>query len=192
MATGDAAGAAGLATYSDTLLVRDIDDALNTRGDELAAVMGRVSKVEAAVNQPIFSVKRSTSDATLPHGVWYVATASLATNAAIAEGFTWKNTDGTLVVSKPGIYRLAGSLFFADAPVDSGIEITQNSDQASTAATVVGRITPGRGVEATALVRLAAGDVLRMFVFQRSSDGAAKSIGNRPYNLTLTAEWVRA
>lgn len=192
MAVGDAAGAKGLATYNDTLLVKDIDTAFNQRGDDIAATMTRLDKVEAAVNQPIFSVKRSTAAATLPHGVWYVASAALATNAAIAEGVAWKNTEGTLTVSKAGIYRLAGSLFFADVPVDSGIEITQNSDQAGTSATVVGRLAPGRGVEATALVRLAAGDVLRMLIFQRSSDGSAKTIGDRPYNLTLTAEWVRA
>lgn len=192
MAIGDAAGAAGLRVYSDALLVKDVDDGLNQRGDDVAAVMGRVDKVEGAVSQPIFAVSRSSAPATLPHAVWYIATASLATNPNLIDGFVWSNADGTLKVSKAGIYRLSGSLFFADSPIDSGIEITANSDQVGTSATVVGRLSPGRGVEASRLVRLAANDVLRMLIFQRSADQGARTIGALPYNLTFTAEWVRA
>ncbi|ROS57196.1 hypothetical protein [Frigoribacterium sp. PhB118] len=191
MAVGDAAGAKGLATYSDSLLVKDIDTALNQRGDEIAATMTRLEKVEAAVNQPILSVSRSTAQSTVQSGAWAMATVSLATTAELASGITWNADSGEAKVGKAGIYRVGGSVFYSTAPDTAGIQITRNSTDSDTSATIAGNVQAGRGVSTTRLVRLAEGDVLRLFVYQQSSNGA-RTIATAPYNLTLTAEWVRA
>lgn len=191
MATGDAAGAKGLATYSDSLLVRDIDTALNQRGDDIAATMTRLDTVESAVNQPIFSVKRGTPVANISANTWTLVTQAFAATAEISSGFTWDNVAGTLKVSKAGYYRIGANVFFANLGQDVGLSVVRNSTDAGTGV-ITANFAVDRSVAATGLIRLAVNDVLRLYVIQRNNGGAVNQIATDPHNMTLTAEWLRA
>lgn len=191
MATGDLAASKGLPTYSDSLLVKDVDTGLNQRGDEIAATMLRLDTVEAAVNQPIFSVKRGTPVSNIQPNTWTLATQAFAANAEVISGFTWNNVQGTLTVSKAGYYRIGANVFFANVGQDVGLSVVRNSTDAGTGV-ITANFALDRSVAATGLVRLAAGDVIRLYIIQRNNSGSVNQIAQDPHNMTLTAEWLRA
>jgi hypothetical protein len=191
VAIGDKAAAAGLAVYSSEQQSSKGYENDNQRGDELADLMGRTAVVEGAVNQPIFSVKRANTPAEVAHGQWTLARGAFSANPDIVEGMGWEL--GEVMASKAGIYRLtAGVAYGTEAMIDAGLQITRNSTEPNTTATILGRVTLGRTCETSGLIRLAAGDTLRLFVFQRNTDSGPRYIGRDAWNLMMSAEWVRS
>jgi hypothetical protein len=191
MAIGDLAASKGLATYTSAQASSLGYQNDNQRGDDIAATMLRLDTVEAAVNQPIFSVKRGTPVANIAPNTWTLATQAFAVNAEISSGFTWDNVQGTLTVSKAGYYRIGANVFFATYYQDVGLSVVRNSTDPG-AGLITANFALDRSVAATGLVRLAAGDVIRLYVIQRNNSGAVNQIGQDPHNMTLTAEWLRA
>jgi hypothetical protein len=201
VAVGDAAGAKGLTTYSDTLLVKDIDTALNQRGDDVAATMTRLDRVElAAVGVPKFAVRRSTFSQAVGHDAWsQIIGGSLAT-PLINTGFTsW--AQGALTVKRSGVYQIAAHVQFYGQPFRTvSVQVVKNALGVDSSAGQIakdewgGSIDGGEGRSATAtgfeVVRLVAGDVLRLHVLQRNNNAATVEAGKWSGDLTLSAVWL--
>lgn len=65
MATGDAAAAAGLKTFTGADRVNKTHDALNTRGDELAAALSRIAQLEkTGGNRPTVILRKGNDQNT--------------------------------------------------------------------------------------------------------------------------------
>jgi hypothetical protein len=191
MAIGDLAASKGLATYTSAQASSLGYQNDNQRGDDVAATMIRLDTVEAAVNQPIASIKRGTPVANIGANTWTLATQAFQANADIISGFTWNNVQGTLTVSKAGYYRIGASVFFNTLYQDVGLAVLRNSTDPATGI-ITANFAVDRSVAATGLIRLAAGDVIRLYIIQRNNSGAVNQIGQDPHNMTLTAEWLRA
>jgi hypothetical protein len=194
VATGDAAAGKGLKTYTDSLLVKDVDEGLNQRGDDIAATMTRLDTVEGAVNQPIFSVFRGTQSQPVGSAVWSTIGGAFA-QPTLNDGFTeWNGS--TLTVAKAGVYRIVGHVQFVGEYQTVGVQIVRNTTNPDTTNTLAkGEISGGPSADANGLRRLVAGDTLRFLVFQvNAGAGAAgiKQIGPGQYDLTWSVEWVRA
>ncbi|MCS0491193.1 hypothetical protein [Curtobacterium flaccumfaciens] len=200
MATGDAAGAAGLVVYDDTLNVRDIDTALNQRGDELAAVMGRTKKVESLVGTPKFIVNRSSAGQNIQGNTWTQLTApAFATPMKRVGGFEWSG--GVLRIPRAGIYQVAAHVFFrSDDYAGAELQITRNSTDVDTTATITGDgisipapdagSTVNLGLTASRLVSLNANDALRLFVRQSNRGQNTVNVGSFAFDLTFDVVWV--
>jgi len=201
MATGDAAGAAGLKVYDDTLLVTDIDTALNQRGDDIAAVMNRTTALEkVAKGTPKFIVNRSANGQMVPGNQWTQFTAGAwAPPTKSVGGFQWSG--GTLRIPRPGIYELEAHAMFRDNDYASaGVQITRNTTDYDTTGTVAANETSipapdsgagvHLGVTASRHVSLNANDVLRVFGMQRSRGQEAVNVGRFIFDLTFSAIWV--
>jgi hypothetical protein len=200
MATGDAAAAAGLTTYGNDLLVSDVDTALNQRGDDTAAVIGRVKTLETqSISVPKFSVKRSTNGQSMPENTWTQMTAAAwATPVKSVGGFTW--TGGVLTVPRAGIYSInAVAHFYNDDYFAAGIQVTRNSATADSGivckaewwmSPVAGsRINPS--VQTTDLAyALNAGDLLRVFVLNRNNNANPRNTGSGATDLALQVVWT--
>lgn len=200
MATGDAAGAAGLVTYSDSLLVTDVDVALNQRGDEQAASMARIKTLEAqSIGVPKFSVKRSTTGQSIPENAWTQMTGGAwATPTKSVGGFTWSG--GVLTVPRAGIYQVnAVAHFYNDDFYAVTTQVTRNSATADSgvvckaewwqAPTNASRVNPS--VQATDLgFALNAGDLLRVFVLHRNNNGNTRNTGPGAHDLAFQLVWI--
>jgi hypothetical protein len=201
VAVGDAAGAKGLKTYDDTLLVKDIDTALNQRGDETAAVMTRADKLEAqTMNVPKFFVKRSSNGQNVKAETWTQLTAGAWGKPTKTVGaFTWAG--GALTVPKAGIYDIRGHVMFRNNDFRTvSLNITRNSTTPDSAASIAGNETTVEspdtgtklqlGVTAAEFAPLNAGDVLRFYVLQRSRGAEQVNVGDRTFDLTFNVLWV--
>jgi hypothetical protein len=200
MATGDAAGTAGLITYGNDLLVSDVDTALNQRGDDIAAVMGRTKTLEAqSISVPKFSVKRSSNGQNVPENAWTQMTAGTwATPVKTVGGFTW--TGGVLTVPRAGIYQVnAVAHFYGDDFFAAGIQVTRNSATAD--AGVLAKAewwqAPTNGSKANPSVQatdlayaLNAGDLLRVHVLQRNNNANTRNTGSGAFDLALQVVWT--
>ena len=192
MAIGDAAAAKGLAVYSSAQQSSNGFENNNQRGDEIAPTMTRLDTVEAAFNQPIVAVRRSTAGTTIDSHTWRPAASSFATRPDMADGVEWTGSAGELRILKAGVYRLQAFVTFTTPEPDSaGIQVTRNSTEPNTGATILGSINTGRGCLVAGYQCLALGDVLRMFIIQRNSAGDRRSISTSSNDLTMSAEWVR-
>lgn len=201
MAVGDAAGAAGLVTYGDDLLVTDIDVAVNQRGDELAAALTRIKTLEAAaINKPMFSVVRSTNGQSVGDSTWsQMVAGAWATPVKNVGGFTW--SAGVLTVPRAGVYGVVGTAhFYSDDYTALEVQITKNTTSVDTTNTVskAAWSAPTKSGEtgvnpSVTTVRLFvpfnAGDTLRFWVLQRNVNGQTWNTGPRPYDLTWDVEW---
>jgi|GEM_PF-3785982 len=202
MAVGDAAGAAGLKVYDDSLLVTDLDTGLNQRGDDIAAVMGRTTAIEKITKgTPKFMVARSAGGLMVhAEAPWVQATAA-AWGAPLKNvgGFQWSG--GALTIPRAGIYQVQGHVMFRQNDYrTSAIQITRNSTATDTTATITANeITAAipevganlsLGVTAARYVSLNANDVLRLFVLQRNRGGQSANVGIFNFDLTWDVVWV--
>lgn len=205
MAVGDAAGAAGLKVYDDSLLVSDVDTALNQRGDDIAKVMTRTATVEKAIlATPKFSVSRSAAGFTLAHTEARIFTGTAwATPSKRVGGFTWAG--GVLTVPRAGMYMVQATMkLAAEDYYAQYIMVTRNSDDPEQvdAAICRGVVYPGdRGfnndanvapsVTASRLcVALNANDKLRVVGYQRNYGGDSRPLDTGATALSFEALWV--
>jgi len=199
MAIGDLAGSKGLATYTDALLVADVDTGLNQRGDDIAATMTRLDKVEPyAIGVPKFSVQRGTNGQLVGSNVWSViGTDAFATPVLNTEFTSW--TQGALTVKKTGVYQVSAHVqFFAEPYSTVAVQLVKNGGTVDSQNTLAKDEWSGPGTgsanpSATAynLVRLVAGDVVRLWVLQRGSRQAVNAGISTP-DLTMSLLWVDA
>lgn len=205
MANGDIASARGWTTFASTQDRKQGYDNDNYGLDRAAEQANRLDVVEAAVNQPIFSVYKGTNKANMPFGSWTPVPGTWWATPELNDGFaSW--ADGILTIKKAGVYDLqahvqasAPNVSFdslavqiirlnADGTGSADSANTLCKDELSTAAAV-------GSVAALGKRRLVAGDKIRSYVFQRSSQGGtnfSQDVTQGAYNLTFTAEWVRA
>lgn len=205
MAVGDAAGAAGLKVYDDSLLVSDVDTALNQRGDDIAKVMTRTSVVEKAILQtPKFSVSRSSAGFTLNHTEARIFSGSAwATPSKRVGGFTWSG--GVLTVPRAGMFMVQATMKLnAEDYYAQYVMVTRNSEdpEDANAAICRGVVYPGaRGfnndanvapsVTASRLcVSLNANDKLRVVGYQRNYGGDSQSLDTGATALSFEVLWV--
>ncbi|MCE0458450.1 hypothetical protein [Curtobacterium flaccumfaciens] len=201
MAVGDAAGAAGLKTYGDNLLVTDIDVALNQRGDELATALARVKTLEAqSINVPKFFVKRSANGQQIVAEGWrLLGSGAWAAPQKNVGGFTWSG--GVLTVPKAGQYLVTGHVMYRNDDFrTAAFNITRNSTVPDSTAVICGNETTVQsptedsslqlGVSSTETVGLNAGDELRFYTFQRNRGADTVNIGNRAFDLSMNVLWL--
>lgn len=201
MAVGDAAGAKGLATYSDTLLVSDVDAALNQRGDEIAATMTRLDTVEAAaVGVPKFAVRRSSFGQNVGHDTWSQIVGGSFAAPIINTGFTsW--AQGALTIKRGGVYQIGAHVQFYSLPYRTvGVQVVKNNAGVDSAEGQIAKDEwggPNTGSEARSatatgfeVVRLVPGDVLRLHVLQRNNNGTTVEAGKNAGDLTMSAVWL--
>lgn len=184
MANGDIASARGWTTFASTQNVSTGYDNDNYALDMAATQANRLDVVEAAVNQPIFKVGRSTNTVNLNDGTVYTAASSWFASPVINTGFT-KWQAGQLTVAKAGVYRISAHVNFVNDRDTVEVYVMQNGTY------VLKQTNAGRGATGTELVRLAAGDVIAMRVLCIGA-GAQNLINTNPYDLSLSLEWVRA
>jgi hypothetical protein len=201
MATGDAAAAKGLATYSDSLLVKDIDTALNQRGDDVAGTMTRLDTVEAAaIGTPKFAVRRSTFSQNVGSDAWSQIVANSLASPLINTGFTsW--AQGALTIKRSGVYQISAHVQFYVQPYRTvGVQVVKNnlgvdSQDGQIAKDEWGGPSSGneaRSATATGfeVVRLVAGDTLRLWVLQRNNNNATVPAGTNSGDLTMSVVWL--
>jgi len=202
MAVGDAAGAAGLATYNDGLLVHDLDTALNQQGDYIAADRARLTKLEAqSIGVPKFSVTKAGNSATLDSSVPRVLPAGAFGSVYSRGGMQWSN--GVLTVPKAGAYSINASMKLG--PNDyyaTYIMVTRNSTQTLESAAVArGVVYPGQRASnndplvaptvslTRQVVRLNAGDTLRVVAYQRNYGGNSVQLDTGDSSLLFECIW---
>jgi hypothetical protein len=170
MAVGDAAGAKGLVTYSDALLVKNVDDALNQRGDELAAAMGRVDTLEAARTSQMSGgvMRRSEVPVTIGSGSWNIL--DTATWWSVEQPAVGDVTfDGSWVINADGLYDVSAALQ-VDAAVNLlfGVKLN-NREGANGSGLIVSNTGAGTAGLTSSYVsrrfRLRKGDRLRAVAF---------------------------
>lgn len=201
MAVGDAAGAKGLTTYDDSLLVNDIDKALNQRGDDIAKVMTRADALEKqSIGVPKFFVKRSSNGQNIAAEAWrLLASGAWGSPFKNVGGFTW--SAGVLTVPRAGVYDVRGHVMFRNDDYRTvALNITRNSTTPDSAASIAGNETTVEtpafdsslqlGVTAAEFVALNAGDKLRFYVLQRNRGGETQNIGDRVFDLSFNVMWV--
>jgi hypothetical protein len=201
MAVGDAAGAAGLTVYSDSLLVNDVDTALNQRGDDIAADRARLTTLESvAVATPKFFVKRSSGGQNVPANAWLQLTAGAwGTPTKNVGGFTWAN--GNLTVPRAGVYQVSGHVMFRSNDYGSiGLMVTRNSTVTDYSTTVMHNEWGGQapdvgsnintGTNASEYVSLNAGDVLRFYALQRNRGATTVQVGKYTPDCTWNVVWI--
>lgn len=205
MAVGDLAGAAGLKVYDDSLLVADVDAALNQRGDDVAKVMTRTGVVEKAIlSTPKFSVSRSAAGFTFNHDEARIITGTAwATPSKRVGGFTWSG--GVLTVPRAGMYMIQATFkLSAEDYYAQYLMVTRNSDEPADVAAAVCRsvVYPGaRGfnndanvapsVTASRLcVSLNANDKLRVVGYQRNYGGDSQILDTGATALSFEVLWV--
>ena len=187
------------------MLTADVDVALNTKGDEIAANMLRTDKLEdAALNKPMFSVQRSSSDQNVPVDGWSLMNGNAWATPLINTGFNgWSG--GVLTIARSGVYTIGGHVqFYGQAFATVGVQIVKNSYPSSnTGDSRVdttdgiakdewgggGGSVPAATATAYGVARLVAGDKIRMFVLQRNAANAASPAGRVPFDLTLSLMW---
>lgn len=207
MATGDLAGSKGLATYTDALLTAEVDTGLNQRGDDIAATMIRTEALEAAaLGKPMFSVQRSSIDQNVPVDGWSLMNGNAWATPLINVGFTsW--SQGILTIARSGVYTVSGHVQFYGQPYQTvGVQLVKNSfpQGALTDSRVDttdglakdewgsgpnGGAVPAATATATNVVRLVAGDKVRLFVLQRNTSNANAPAGRVPFDLTMSLMW---
>ncbi|WIA98025.1 hypothetical protein [Curtobacterium sp. MCBA15_004] len=201
MATGDAAGAAGLKVYDDTLLVADVDTALNQRGDDVAAVMGRTADLEKLTKgTPKFMVNRSSAGQVVGAEVWSQINATgWATPLKNVGGFGWSG--GALTIPRAGIYEVqAHAMFRGNDYRTAAVQITRNTTQVDTDSSITANETTvdlpsvgaalHLGITASRYVSLNANDVIRVFVLQRNRNDDIVNVGQYAFDLTFDVVWV--
>ncbi|NRD25849.1 hypothetical protein [Frigoribacterium sp. VKM Ac-2836] len=197
MAVGDAAGAKGLATYTDSLLVKDVDNALNQRGDDTAATMTRLDTVEAAaLGKPMFSVQRGTFDQNIVHNNWYQVVGNVFASPVINTGFTsW--TTGALTIKRSGVYTVGAHVqYYGQGFTTVGVQLTKNGNGVDTTDMLCkdewgggGSAVPAATATAYNVVRLVAGDVIRMWTLQRNANGSTVPVGKVAGDVTMSLMW---
>lgn len=203
MATGDAAGAAGLPVYTDSLLKRDIDTALNERGDAIAADRTRLTKLEAqSISVPKFSVVKAGNSATLDSSVPRVLPAAAFGSVFTKGGMQW--SDGVLTVPKAGVYSINASMKLGPNDYYAAyIMVTRNTTQPSEGSAVArGVVYPGARasnndplvsptISASRLaVKLNAGDTLRLVAYQRNYGAQSVQLDTGDTSLLFEAQWT--
>lgn len=203
MATGDAAGAAGLPVYTDSLLKRDIDTALNERGDAIAADRTRLTALEAqSISVPKFSVTKAGNSATLDSSVPRVLPAGAFGSVFTKGGMQWSN--GVLTVPKAGVYSVNASMKLGPNDYYAAyVMVTRNSTQTLESAAVArGVVYPGQRasnndplvaptVSAFRLaVKLNAGDTLRVVAYQRNYGAQSVQLDSGDTSLLFEVQWT--
>lgn len=207
MAVGDAAAAKGLVTVPSTEPMNNGYNRHNQRGDELAALIDRVAAVElTALNPPMFSVQRSNRAQAVGHNAWSQIVATALATPLINKGFA-SYSAGALTITKPGVYQVGAHVQFYGRPFRTvGVQLVKNSypqgatnDQRVDTLDMLakdewggdgGGIVDAATATAYNLVRLAAGDVIRLFVLQRNTQSATVEAGRVPGDLTWSMVWV--
>lgn len=195
MAAGDIAASLGWATVAPTegrnLGYQRINEALDRTASLFIDVR---DNVKPAVNQPLFTVTRSSSTVGFDANSWKLVAAIAYATPEVNTGFTgWK--DGILTIKKPGLYDLYATLTWAQADYRrTAIQIVRNTDTPSTTdGTLAQTITNGsETVTARARRRLAAGDQVRLLAFQQEDGGPRHGIDSDPFDLGFSVEWLRA
>jgi len=207
MAVGDLAGSKGLATYTDALLVRDVDTGLNQRGDDIAAVMNRADTLEAAaIGKPMFSVQRSSGGQSVGVDTWSAMIAQAYATPLINVGFGgW--SQGALTIARSGVYTVSAHVqVYGQSFTTVGVQLVKNSYPGNDVKITrvdtedglakdewggggAGAAVPAATATATNVVRLAAGDKVRLWVLQRNTQGAQVNVGRVPFDLTMSLMW---
>ncbi|QQD75107.1 hypothetical protein I8920_09520 [Curtobacterium sp. YC1] len=113
MAIGDAAAAAGLATWTSTQDRRLGYQNDNQRGDELAAALARIKTLEGvSIGVPKFSVAKSTNGQTVQSGNPTFFTSAAWGSPVLNKG-GWGWSGGVLTVPKTGVYMVVASMKLA-------------------------------------------------------------------------------
>lgn len=206
MATGDEAAAAGLVVVPTTEPLNNGATRHNQRGDELARVIARLAAVElTALAPPMFSAQRSNRGQQIGRDVWsQIVAASLAT-PLLNTGFA-SYVAGALEIKKAGVYQVGAHVqFYGQGFTTVGVQLVKNSyPQGATSDPRVdtidmlakdewgggGGAVPAATATAYNLVRLAVGDVVRLFVLQRNAANATVEAGKVPGDLTWSMVWV--
>lgn len=206
MAIGDAAAAAGLATYASTQDRRLGYQNDNQNADYIAADRARLTKLEAqTIGVPKFSVAKSSNGQSLNGSVPTILSSSAFTTPVINRG-GWGWTGGALTVPKTGVYTVVASLKLQ--PTDyynSYVGVTRNvSDPENlTAGAFVARSVAYPGDRASnqsnsvspsmtamrLLVALNAGDVLRVAAFQSNYGQNTVGMDDGATSLTFEVMW---
>ncbi|PYY57778.1 hypothetical protein DEJ17_09770 [Curtobacterium sp. MCSS17_011] len=207
MAIGDAAAAAGLATYTSTQDRRLGYQNDNQRGDELAAALARIKTLEAqTIGVPKFSVAKSSAGQSLQAGnPTFFTSAAFASPVLNKGGWTWSG--GVLTVPRTGVYTVVTTMKLqATDYYRQYCGITQNvSDPANlTAGAFITRSTEYPGDRAsnqsssvspssTAMrlaVQLNEGDKLRMAGFQDNYGANTVGVDDGATSLTFEVVWL--
>lgn len=206
MAIGDAAAAAGLATYTSTQDRRLGYENDNRNADYIAADRARLAKLEAqTIGVPKFSVAKSSAGQTVQSdNPTFFTSAAFASPGLNKGGWTWSG--GVLTVPRTGVYTVVATMKLA--PTDYYRQytgVTQNvSDTANlTAGAFIARAiefpgdrasnqsnSVGPSLTATRLaVQLNAGDKLRMVGFQSNYGQNTVSLDDGATSLTFEVIW---
>jgi len=209
VAIGDAAAAAGLATYASTQDRRLGYQNDNQRGDELAAALTRIKALEAqTIGVPKFSVAKSSAGQSLQAGnPTFFTSAAFASPVLNKGGWGWSG--GVLTVPRTGVYTVVATMKLQ--PTDyyrqyCGITQNVSNPDSLTAGAFVARSIeyPGDrasnqsssvGPSSTAtrlLVRLNQGDQLRMVGFQDNYGANTVGVDDGATSLTFEVLWQDA
>lgn len=206
MAIGDAAAAAGLATYASTQDRRLGWQNDNQNADYIAADRSRLTKLESqTIGVPMFSVAKSSNGQALNGSVPTILSSSAFTTPIINRG-GWGWTGGALTVPKTGAYTVVASLKLQPADYyNSYIGVTRNvSDTTNlTPEAFVARSVAYPGERASnnsnevspsmtamrLLVALNAGDVLRIAAFQSNYGQNTVGMDDGATSLTFEVMW---
>lgn len=201
MANGDIAAARGWTTFTPTQDRKLGYDNDNYGLDRTAEQAKRLDDAEQAINQPIFAVRRGTNVAGIaPSGTWVPAPYQWYATPTINTGFSttapWSVGNVQLTIARPGIYRVAAHLQWEDATDynRTAIAVVKNTTEANDQNTLARQVNDdgGTSLAASDLVRLVAGDVVRMLVFQRNNSGKQHAPATGPADMSMSVEWVRA
>lgn len=206
MAIGDAAAAAGLATYASTQDRRLGYQNDNQNADYIAADRARLTKLEAqTISVPKFSVAKSSNGQSLGGSAPTILTSSAYGTPVINRG-GWGWSGGALTVPKTGVYTVVASLKLEPEDYYNGyVGVTRNVSDPSnlTAGAFVARsvVYPGERASNTSnkvapsitatrlLVALNAGDVLRVAAFQSNYGQDTVGMDEGATSLTFEVLW---
>ncbi|MDY0830728.1 hypothetical protein SK224_16455 [Microbacterium sp. BG28] len=123
-------------------------------------------------DRAVFFANRGSAQSLSPAGWWVVASAFAA--PAVNDLGTWTGENGTLQVQHAGIYRVGGFVKLADPSNPMSMQITRNSGAPDAGVVVESFLnSPSSSLNAGALVSLAAGDTLRLLVFNSTATTVA-------------------
>ncbi len=123
-------------------------------------------------DRAVFFANRGSAQSLSPAGWWVVASAFAA--PSLNDIGTWSGTNGTLQVQHAGIYRVGGFVKLAIPSNPMSIQITRNSGAPDVGVVVESFVNSATSsLNASALVSLSAGDVIRLLVFNSDATTVA-------------------
>lgn len=122
--------------------------------------------------RPVFFANRGSAQSLSPAGWWVISTAFAA--PVVNDLGTWTGANGTLQVTHAGIYRVTGFAKLAAPQSTMSMQITQNSSAPDVNVIIESFVNSSvSSLNASALVSLNAGDVIRLLVFNSTATTVA-------------------